>query len=92
MGERDRAGRYLTKFQKEHPNAFVYNIPDNPVGRKPFDAVIFYRGQFVAIEFKMEGGKLKPHQKDALMRVRENGGLAKTVFFGQRGVSKEIVL
>ena len=92
MSERDRAGMYLTKFQKEHPKAFVYNIPDSPVGRKPFDALIFDGGVFTAIEFKMEGGKLKPHQKDALMRVRENGGLAKAVYFGTRGVSKEIVL
>ena len=92
MSERERAGRYLSKYQKTNPASFVWNIPDNPVGRKPFDAVIVHDGVFLAIEFKMEGRKLEPHQKDALERVRNNGGVSKMIYFGSRGISKEIVL
>ena len=92
MDERKLANRWLDKFKKETPSAFVFRIPDSPVGRKPFDAIIFMDEKFMAVEFKLEGGKVLPHQDRELKIVKQNGGMAKVVYFMKDKSIKEVIL
>jgi hypothetical protein len=92
VDERKLGNRYINKFRKTNPTSFVFRIPDSPVGRKPFDAFIFMDGEFVAIEFKIEGGSLLPHQSHELNIVKKNGGIAKVVYFMKDGSIKEVIL
>ncbi len=85
MNERELGLKWLKSFQKVWPKAFVYRIPDSPVMRKPFDAMILQDGVYMAIEFKMDGEELLPHQKRALLDVKKNGGVARFIVFGKDG-------
>lgn len=91
MSERRRTSEYLKKLQKQYPSAFIYKIPDSPVGRKPFDAMFFYKGVFEVIEFKMEGEELRAHQKKFLEIVARNGGISKVIYFKKGGGIEEVL-
>lgn len=85
MNERELGAQWLKKFQLGRPEAFVYRIADSPVSRKPFDAFILLEGQFDAVEFKVEGNALEPHQRKALLDVKAAGGRALVVWFDKKG-------
>lgn len=85
MNERELGAKWLKKFQLERQGAFVYRIADSPVSRKPFDAFLLVDGQFDAVEFKIEGNVLEPHQRKALLDVKAAGGRALVVWFDKKG-------
>ena len=85
MNERELGKKFLSKFELEHPGCFCYRIPDSPVCRKPFDCFVLVDGLFTAIEFKMVGNSLQPHQRKALLDVKQAGGIAKAIWFGKDG-------
>lgn len=93
MNERELGNAWLKKFKKENPDAFVYRIADSPVSRKPFDGFILdpYLGS-IAVEFKMEGEKLLPHQKRELENFRKAGGTCYIVYFLKDGGEKKEVM
>ncbi len=86
-------GKYLKKFGKENPSAFVCRIADSPVCRKPFDAFILIDGMMMAIEFKVSPNDLEPHQRKALFEVKRAGGISKVIYFSKEGkIIQEVVL
>jgi hypothetical protein len=85
VNERELGARWLKKFQLDAPASFVYRIADSPVSRKPFDAFLLVDGRFTAVEFKVEGNKLEPHQRKALLDVKAAGGRALVVWFDKKG-------
>ena len=92
MNERDYARKWIERFKKDNLGVWIWNIPDSPVGRKPFDCVACINGSFVAIEFKIKGRKLELHQEWELNKVKKNGGIAKVISFGKQGEIEEVIL
>ncbi len=72
--------------------AFVHRIADSPVSRKPFDAIVIVDGKTICIEFKMAGRPLEPHQRKELLLAKENGAVAKVIYFGKGGEVEEVTL
>lgn len=85
MNEREIGNKWLKKYKKDHPDAFVQRLPDSPVMRKPFDAFILQNSIFTAIEFKMLGNELLAHQEDELKNVKTSGGKARVIVFLKDG-------
>jgi hypothetical protein len=92
MNERDHLRRWVKKFKLAHPSALVVRIADSPVCRKPFDIFILMDAVFTAIEFKVGGAGLLPHQRRELLTVKANGGIAKVIRFMEKGETVEEVL
>ena len=93
MNEREMGGKWLKNFGRKNPGAFVCRIADSPVCRKPFDAFVLMDGGFVAIEFKVRPNDLEPHQRKALLDVKQAGGVARVIYFSKEGeIVEEVVL
>lgn len=65
------------------PNSWWYKIPDLPGGttKRPFDIIGVVDGEPIAIECKMKGGKLKPHQQEALYDFYCANGMSYVFYF-----------
>lgn len=85
MKERDAVAQWMLKLRKI-PNSWWYKIPDVRIcgncgkvatsDKRPFDVIGCYDQTSFAIEFKMDKGKLSPHQSAQLYLHSRSGGVA----------------
>lgn len=84
MSEKSFRIEYIRHLKKKYPGALIYPIPDSyRTGLKPFDLFFLNKGRFVALELKympsartFNTNRVLPHQRQALKKVKENGGRA----------------
>jgi hypothetical protein len=91
VNERELGAKWLKKYAARFSGAFVCRIGDSPVSRKPFDAFIVMDGRFTGVEFKVHPNDLEPHQRKALIDVKNAGGTALVVYFSKDGKTVEEV-
>lgn len=94
MSERDKVASFMLKLRKV-PRSWWYKIPDVRTcgncgkvatsDKRPFDVIGSLDGMAIAIEFKMPGAKLSPHQEAQLRLFAHTGGVSLVVYLHPGG-------
>jgi len=81
-GEEKKLQKVVADFLNLKEIYFEVDRMDKRTSGKPGrpDFRICYRGRWLAVECKAEGGVLSPEQRDTLEKVRKSGGVAIVAF------------
>lgn len=81
MTPEGKVKKFIDKYMKEHfPEAWKYNPPGGAFGKAGVpDKLFLYKGVFIAIEAKAEGGKPTALQMKNLNELKAQGAIAAIV-------------